>query len=180
MSNNPEEESFKLYFHLKKFTQAVFAYNIVMLFYQGVTYTFFICAFMCFRTDPPPTSEDVFVIRLLLAGVALFFCLVPLLMIFQCFFDRFRLKDGRYEVRAFLRKKVSCRKEDAVSFGQGSSGSVGLFAKDGSLLLLIPLRKEWNNKEELLLRVRHVLIHQGLKEIPLEEADRLLPAQRKK
>lgn len=99
---------------------------------------------------------------------------------FSCFFDRFRLKDGRYEVRAFLHKKVSCRKEDAVSFGQGSSGSVGLFAKDGSLLLLVPLRKNWNNKEELLLRVRHVLIHQGLKEISLEEADRLLPAQKKK
>ena len=102
------------------------------------------------------------------------FCFIfPFLCGYRSYFC---LRQGRFELHAIYRKRAACRKEDVVSFGQVSSGSVGLFAKDGALLLLIPYSKGWDTKSNFIFKFRHVLIHQGLVEIPQEEADKLYQA----
>lgn len=90
-----------------------------------------------------------------------------------CYWNWFRLADNRFETRVFPHKRLSCSREEVASFGQGEFGSIGLFGKDGSLLLYVPLMPSMK-KDVFLTLMRSHLAPLGICELSKDEAEKLL------
>lgn len=90
-----------------------------------------------------------------------------------CYWDWFRLADNRFETRVFPHKRLSCSREEVASFGQGEFGSIGLFSKDGSLMLYVP-RMPSMKKDAFLTLMRSRLAPLGIPELSKDDAEKLL------
>jgi hypothetical protein len=95
---------------------------------------------------------------------------------FNLFWSHFSLEEGRYETRCLFVRKTTCSAKDVVSFGQDSYGSVGLFDKDGAVLLYIIFFIRSNRRDVFLQQIRTLLLPRGVVEIFQEAADKLLAA----
>lgn len=144
----------------------------IFMFYLGalaLAMSYCVC-----YSNPKTSKEGVVLISIMLAlclGVTWFFFGF---FFFRLFFDRFAFKKDHYEVR-LLRKggSVDIPQNEVFAFGQGMTGTIGLFKRDGTVLAALPLPLLMK-KEFFLLTMRHRLIHRGLIEIPTDVADKLL------
>lgn len=169
MSKNHQENQFRFYTVTQPNLRAFLIILSILSLLLGLFFIFFDLYAISTVSEESRPMFYVFIPAFLFMAWPL-----PIYDLFLCYYGHFQYKNDRFEIRLPQRDgKMSFRKEDVASYGQGESGTIAFFDPNEKLLGYVPLPDEMP-KENFLLEMRYLLEPFALAETAPEEAEKRL------